>query len=113
MSRKKIRPFFEWTYLFLYRKGGIEALTPRHSQGILRRLSKMQETELKEIIFTKLPSEVDFDGYSNCTLAFMVLLVDHKWGISYSLKGMSLIMERRGLSHTRPSYTLANTDPEK
>ena len=43
----------------------------------------------------------------------MVILVEQKWGISYTLKGMSLIMERLGLSYTLPSYTLANADPEK
>jgi hypothetical protein len=36
-------------YVASYRKGGIAALIPRHSQGRHRRLSKMQETELKEI----------------------------------------------------------------
>jgi len=44
----------------------------------------MQETELKEIILTKLPSEVGFDGHSNWTLAFMVLLVEQKWEVSYT-----------------------------
>ncbi|MBP8076208.1 MAG: winged helix-turn-helix domain-containing protein [Phocaeicola sp.] len=46
-------------------------------------------------------------------MPFSILLVEQKWVISYSLKGMPLIMERLGLSHTRPSYTLANADPEK
>lgn len=101
------------SYVAAYRDGGLEALTPRHSQGRPRRLSKKQEAELKEIVLTQLPSEVGFDGHSNWTLAFMVIIVEQKWGINYSLKGMSLIMERLGLSHTRPSYTLANADPEK
>ena len=83
------------------------------SDGTPKTKSKKQEAELKEIVLAKLPSEVGFDGHSNWTLAFMVLLVEQKWRISYSLKGMSLIMERLGLSHTRPSYTLANADPEK
>ena len=100
------------SYFAAYRNGGIEALPPHHSERPPR-LSKEQALELKEIVLTKLPSEVEFEGHSNWTLAFIVILVEQKWGIRYSLKGMSLIMKRLGLSHTRPSYTLANADPEK
>ena len=86
------------------------SIDPRHSQRRPRRLSKLQETEFKESILTKLPSKVGFGGYSNWTLSFVVLLVEEIWGINYSLKGISLIVKWLGLSHTRPSYILANAD---
>lgn len=101
------------TYLAAYQEGGLAGLVPRHHTGRPRRLSATQEAELAETVTTKLPSEVGFTGLSNWTLALACEYVWQKWGIRYTLKGMSLILKRQGLSHTRPTYTLAKADPEK
>ena len=43
----------------------------------------------------------------------MIMYVEREWGVTYTVRGMSLLMERLGLSYTRPTYTLAKADPEK
>ncbi|MGE7921287.1 helix-turn-helix domain-containing protein [Viridibacillus sp. NPDC093762] len=64
-------------------------------------------------MFTLFPADVGFTARYNWILALIVDFVEEKWGISYSLRGMSRILEQLGLSYTRPTYTLEKADPEK
>lgn len=101
------------THVTSYLTGGLDALKPKPIPGRVRRLTPAQEEELAETIANKLPSQVGFERLANWTLALAVEYTRKTWGVEYSLKGMSLILERQGLSHTRPTYTLAKADPKK
>lgn len=101
------------THVASYRNGGLSALTPKSSGGRKPRLSKEQEEELVRIITTSLPCEVGFKNMANWKLSLIVKLTERQWGVTYSIRGMSQMMERLGLSYTRPTYTLAKADPEK
>jgi len=46
-------------------------------------------------------------------LALIVSLVEQKWQKTYTLRGMSRLLESLGLSYTKPTYTLAQADAEK
>lgn len=81
--------------------------------GKPNRLTVEQRAKFAEIITTKTPADVVFAPYTNWTLAFLVSLVEREWAVSYSLRGMSKLLERMQFSHTRFTYTLANADPEK
>lgn len=100
-------------YIKAYKKEGITGLRMGISTGKPNRLTVEQRTELADIIITKTPADVGFSPYTNWTLALLVSLVERKWNVSYSLRGMSKLLERMQFSHTRPTYTLANADPEK
>ncbi|MDT2266149.1 winged helix-turn-helix domain-containing protein [Paenibacillus larvae] len=39
--------------------------------------------------------------------------MEREWGHCYSPRGISKVMERLGLSYTKPTYTLAAADPKK
>ncbi|MGN7479854.1 helix-turn-helix domain-containing protein, partial [Solibacillus silvestris] len=43
-------------------------------------------------------------------MILLVSLVEREWAVSYSLRGMSKLLERMQFSPTRPTYTLANVD---
>lgn len=73
------------------------------SKNVPNRLNEEQTLELKKVVLTKLPWKRDL----------MIILVEQKLEIHYTLKGMSLIINRLGLCHTRHYYTLENVDPEK
>lgn len=83
------------------------------STGRPNRLTVEQRAKLAEIITTKIPADVGFAPYMNWTLALLVSLVEREWAVSYSLRGMSKLLERMQFSHTRPTYTLAKADLEK
>ena len=65
------------------------------------------------VVANQLPSEVGLGPFANWTLDLMIAYVKREWGVRYSQRGMSLLLERLGLSYTRPTYTLAKADPEK
>lgn len=100
-------------YIKAYKKGGITGLRMGISTGKPPHLTAEQRAELAEIIATKTPADVGFEPYTNWTLALLVSLTEREWDASYSLRGMSKLLERMGFSHTRPTYTLAKADPEK
>ncbi len=101
------------SYVSSYRKAGLDGLVRHHSNGRPRRLTADQEASLATIVSTKLPSDVALGMFANWTLALMIMYVEREWGVTYTVRGMSLLMERLGLSYTRPTYTLAKANPEK
>lgn len=60
-----------------------------------------------------MPADVGFEARQNWTLALIVQHVKAETGHSYSLRGMSIMLKRLGLTYTRPTYTLEKADPEK
>ena len=101
------------SYIAAYKEAGIEGLSLGHSTGKPKRLTDEQEAALVETITNKLPADVGFIARSNWTLDLITHYVKAEWGFSYSLREMSLLLERLGLSYTRPTYTLEKADPEK
>ena len=96
-----------------YRKKGLIGLIPGRSSGRPRRLTPQQESTLAEVVSTKLPSNVELSKFANWTLELMVFYTQREWNVSYSIRGMSILMERLGLTCTRPTYTLTNADSQK
>jgi len=43
----------------------------------------------------------------------MTDFIEKEWGETYTLRGVSRILEDLGLSYTRPTYTLKKADPQK
>ncbi|MDT2287782.1 winged helix-turn-helix domain-containing protein [Paenibacillus larvae] len=55
---------------------------------------------------------VGFTAKHNWTLELIATYVEREWGHCYSLRGISKVMERLGLSYTKPTYTLrSNRSP--
>ena len=100
-------------YIAAYIEGSIEGLTPGQSTGKPSKLSSEQTAILLEIISTKVPADMGFEARYNWTLALIVEFVKDKWEVTYSLRGMSLLLEGLDLIYTRPTYTLEKADPEK
>jgi len=100
-------------YIHAYENGGLVALQLKHSSGAPTRLTKEQQDQLKETIAYSVPHEVGFTAKHNWTLELIAAYVEREWGHHYSLRGISKVMERLGLSYTKPTYTLAAADPQK
>lgn len=43
----------------------------------------------------------------------MAAFIEREWHKRYTLRGVSVLLHDLGLSHTKPTYTLANADPAK
>ena len=96
-----------------YKKGGIEAPVLKKQPGAPRKLSDAQEAELLSVISTKTPQEAGVGVFASWTAALACAFVKQRFGVSFSTRGMLNLFQRRGLSYTRPTYTLNKADPEK
>ena len=100
-------------YIIQYKCGGIENLVPKKPPGRPRLLDKCQEQEVYIAISNNTPEEVGFDGIKNWTAKIASEWVYRKFGIRYSIGGMTDLFHRLNLSYTRPTYVLEKADPEK
>ncbi|GIP34570.1 hypothetical protein J2TS4_37800 [Paenibacillus sp. J2TS4] len=85
----------------------------KFSTGAPERLTKEQQAQLKQTIVDCLPYEVGFTAKFNWTLEIIASYIKREFGQEYSIRGVSKIMHRLGLSYTKPTYTLAAADEEK
>lgn len=84
-----------------------------YSPGKPSKLSMEQHKVLAETVATKVPADVGFPATYNWTLSLITQWVLREWGVSYSIRGMSKLLERLSFSHTRSTYTLEKAAPEK
>lgn len=107
-SDKSIR-----NYLHAYKTEGLSGLTMRFSPGPNQRLTQEQRESLKQVIVNQVPADVGFTATFNWTLQIIADYIEQTYGYTYSIRGVSKLMERMGMSYTKPTYTLASADPQK
>ncbi|MGG1619407.1 IS630 family transposase [Paenibacillus sp. NRS-1781] len=100
-------------YIQAYETGGLPGLQMNHSPGAPVRLTEEQQEKLKQTIVNSVPHDVGFTARHNWTLEIMAAFIQREFGVTYSLRGISKMMHRQGLSYTKPTYTLAAADEEK
>ena len=76
-------------------------------------LTDEQEKELFHIISTCTPEEAGVRIFANWTAPLACRLVEERFQVKFSERGMRDLFYRIGLSYTRPTYTLNKADPEK
>ncbi len=101
------------TYIRSYKKNGLDGLAMKFSTGKPPRLPVEQQEQLKQTIIGSLPHEVGFPAKFNWTLEIIASYIEREFGRSYSLRGVSKMLHRLGLSYTKPTYTLAAADESK
>ncbi|WP_251034971.1 IS630 family transposase [Paenibacillus polymyxa] len=100
-------------YIRAYQTGGLSGLQMNHSPGAPVRLTAEQQEQLKQTIVSSVPHDVGFTARHNWTLEIISALIEREFGVTYSLRGISKMMHRQGLSYTKPTYTLAAANEEK
>lgn len=101
------------TYIKKYRNEGLEGLEMNHSPGAPKKLTDKQEKILVEIITTKTPDETGFIARKNWTAPLIKEWIKNEFSVEYSENGTRDLLNRLGLSYTRPTYVLAKADPKK
>lgn len=97
----------------LYRKEGLSGIPDKAREGRPSKLTNDQKEQIKEMVLTKAPVEVGFPAEFNWTAGLIVKFVKREYGLNYSIRGITGIFERLGLSYTRPTYVLAKADKQK
>jgi len=97
----------------IYKREGLAGIPDKPREGRPRKLTQQQEAKIKEMILHQVPSEVGFPAEFNWTAGLVVKYIKQEYGLDYSIRGITGILDRLGLSYTRPTYVLANADKEK
>ena len=102
-----------YKYMRAYREAGVDGLQMNYSPGAPERLTKEQQEQLKHTIVSFVPHEVGFLSKYSWTLHLISEYIKREFGHTYSLRGISKMVHRLGLSYTKPTYTLEAADEAK
>lgn len=96
-----------------YKTEGLTGIPDKPVPGRPSRLTEKQQAELKRVILNKVPSEVGFPAEFNWTAGLIGKYIKRECGYDYSIRGITGMLDRMGLSYTRPTYVLAKADKQK
>ena len=108
-----LEPHAVGNYIKKYTENGLEGLEMKHSPGVKRKLTTEQEEKIVEIVITKTPDKVGFEGRKNWTIEIIMQWVINEFDVTMCHSAMSLVLHRLNLSYTRPTYVLAKADKIK
>jgi len=96
-----------------YKEEGLAGFPDKLIPGRPMRLTLEQREALKQVILTNVPSDVGFPIDFNWTAGLIGNYINREYGYDYSIRGITGMLARMGLSYTRPTYVLAKADKEK
>jgi transposase len=100
-------------YIHSYEREGLEGLSLGQSPGKPHGLTDEQERILADTVANKRPVDVGIEAKYTWTLKLAMLFVEREFGERYTEKGMSVLLHRLGLSHTKATYTMELANPEE
>lgn len=95
----------------LWAEGGVRALASKGPSGPDQRLNTAQLAQL-EALLTAGPVAAGYTEDQRWTLARVAKLIRDNFGVSYSLKGVSLLLHRLGWTPQMPRHRAAERDEE-
>ena len=96
-----------------YKKEGLIGIPDKPVPGRPARLTAEQQAELKRVILNNVPVDVGFSAEFNWTAGLIGKYIKRKYGYDYSIRGITGMLDRMGLSYTRPTYVLTKADKQK
>jgi len=101
---------FVQRWVYAYRDGGIDAICPKRQTGRPKKLTDLEEIQLRERILAG-PRPQD----AVCSLRGKDTrrILDSEFGVQYSLAGVYVLLHRLGLSSLVPRPRHKKNDPEK
>lgn len=96
-----------------YKTEGLKGIPDKPVPGRPSRLTEDQQAEVKSVILNKIPSEVGFPAEFNWTAGLIGKYIKRQYDYDYSIRGITGMLDRMGLSYTRPTYVLAKADKQK
>ena len=91
----------------IYKNQGLSGIPDKTIPGRPSRLNTDQQAALRVAILEKVPSELGFQAEFNWTAGLIAKYIKNEYGYDYSIRGITVMLERMGLSYTRPTYILA------
>lgn len=102
-----------YNYINLYLSLGLKGLRPKHSPGRPCLLTGDQQKKVYDTVAFCVPKDVGFPVEMNWTAPLVKKWIGQQFGVKFSVRGVLRLLHHLGLSCTRPTYSLANADPQK
>jgi putative transposase len=104
--RVSVNSVYRWRRV--WRSGGVDALASKGSSGSLCRLDAGQQARLAAVL-REGPAAYGFDD-QRWTLARVAEVIAGLFGVSYTLRGVSYVLHRMGLSPQVPKHRAIERD---
>jgi len=96
-----------------YYNGGIINIADKPKKGRPPKLTNEQKLIVKHTILYQSPSDVGFPANFNWTAGLIGKFIKREFGANFTIRGITGLLKRLGLSYTRPTYVLAKADSQK
>jgi len=96
-----------------YKKDGLAVIPDKSIPGRPTRLTQNQLNELKHVILNNMPSDVGLVTDLPWTASLIAEYIKNKYNYTYSIRGITGMLERLGFIYVRPTYILASTNQTK
>jgi transposase len=93
-----------------YRRGGLDALTPKRQPGAVPKLTDQQQRELADLIDAGPASAEGLAAYNGPILRERI---EERFGVLYSLPGLYALLHRLGYNDLMPRPKHPATDPAR
>jgi len=95
-----------YNYVNAYKEKGLNGLVIGQSPGAPRKLSPEQEQELVGVIASKRPNDVGLVAKRTWTLALITAFIKREWNVSYTLRGVSRLLQDVGICYKKSPHAL-------
>lgn len=102
-----------YRYINLYVNCGLKGLRMNHSPGRPTFLSEEQCQQVYDMVAHHVPKDAGFSVEMNWTAPLLQQWIEKTFSVTYSIRGTLNLLHSLGFSCTRPTYTLANANPQK
>ena len=101
---------FVQRWVYVYRDGGIDAIGPKRQTGRPRKLTGTEEVQLRERILAGAKPQ---DAVCSLRGQDIRRIINHEFGVEYSLPSVYVVLHRLGLSCLAPRPRHKKNDPQK
>ena len=101
------------SYVSAYKTKGLQGMSMQYSPGRPHLLTEEQEQLFYQTVVEKTPTDVGFPANMNWTSPLAKDWIEREFKVIFAARSVRELMHRLGLSYTKPTYTLANADPQK
>jgi transposase len=101
---------FVQRWVYAYRDRGIDAIYPRRQTGRPRKLTELEELQLRERILAGAKPQ---DAVCSLRGKDARRIIESEFGVEYSLPGVYVLLHRLGLSSLVPRPRHKKNDPKK
>lgn len=90
-----------------YKKQGLAGMYDKVIPGRPSRLNEQQQADVRRVVLGSNPLELGMGKKDHWTASLIAAYIENRYGYSYSVRGITRMLEQMGIVYIRPHYVLA------